>query len=167
MHRRVTRSQTEDLLSRLRDRIPGLALRTTLIAGFPGETEAEFEELLAFVRQTRFDALGVFPYSREPDTPAGRMKGQLSEEVKQARADAIMEAQQQIAFEIAAAQTGRSLEVLIDGIASPGRFVGRHAGQAPEVDAVTYVAGRDLAPGSFVTVTCESSEGYDLVARHR
>lgn len=165
MSRRVTRAQTEKLLTRLRDRIPGVTIRTTFIAGFPGETEAEFEELLAFVRDFKFAAVGVFPYSLEPDTPAGRMKEQLPAEVKQARADAIMEAQQAIAFEAAAAQAGKFFEVLVDAPAAKGRFTARHAGQAPEVDAVTYVLGKRLHPGDLVRVLCEKSDGYDLIAR--
>lgn len=165
MHRRVTRAQTEALLRKLRDRIPGVTIRTTFIAGFPGETEAEFEELLQFVRDCRFSAVGVFPYSLEPDTPAGRMEDQLPAEVKEARADAIMEVQQQVAFESAAARTGSFMEVLIDRAGGRGQYVGRHAGQAPEVDANTIVLGRDLAPGEFVRVLCERSDGYDLIGR--
>jgi ribosomal protein S12 methylthiotransferase len=139
MHRRVTRRQTETLLQRLRDRIPGVTIRTTFIAGFPGETEAEFEELLTFVKEFGFSAVGVFPYSQEPDTPAGRMKGQLPAEVKEARADAIMEVQQEVAFAQAARRRGQLLDVLIDAKLKDGQYVGRHAGQAPEVDSVTYV----------------------------
>ncbi len=165
MARRVTRKETETLLAKLRERIPGVTIRTTFISGFPGETQAEFEELLAFVRDFQFSAVGVFPYSLEPDTPAGRMKEQLSLEVKQARADAIMETQQQVAFAQAAAQAGRFLDVLIDAPAGKGRFSGRHAGQAPQVDAVTYVRGKHLQTGEFVRVLCQGSDGYDLIAR--
>lgn len=164
MHRWVTRRQTERLLERLRGRIPGVSIRTTLIAGFPGETEAEFQELLHFVRGAAFSAIGVFPYSREADTPAGRMKGQLSAEQKEARANAIMEAQQKVAFAQAARQVGRSFDVLIDARGDRRRFVGRHAGQAPEVDSVTYVTGRGLQPGRMIRVLCHQSEGYDLLA---
>lgn len=165
MHRRVTRAQTEDLLGRLRDRIPGVTIRTTFISGFPGETQAEFEELLNFVRDFRFAAVGVFPYSLEPDTPAGRMKDQLPADVKEARANTIMEAQQQVAFELAAERKGTFFDVLIDAPAGKGRFVGRHAGQAPEVDAVTHVLGKGLKPGDLVRVLCEGSQEYDLIAR--
>jgi len=165
MGRGVTRAETESLLERLRARIPGISIRTTLIAGFPGETEAEFEELLAFVRETGFSAVGVFPYSREPDTPAGRMRGQLPDPVKQARADAIMEVQQEIAFAHAAGFKGKLLDVLIDEKAADGRFKGRHRGQAPDVDAVTDVLAADLHPGQRLRVRCERSQGYDLIAR--
>jgi ribosomal protein S12 methylthiotransferase len=164
MHRRVTRTQTEGLLERLRRRIPGVTIRTTFIAGFPGETQAEFEELLEFVRAFRFDAVGVFPYSLEPDTPAGRMKDQLPFEERQARAAAIMEAQQAIAFEAAAAWRGKLFDVVIDS-AERAQATGRHAGQAPGVDAVTLVEGRGLAAGRLVRVICQGSQGYDLLAR--
>jgi len=165
MCRRVTRAETERLIERLRDRIPGVAIRSAFIAGFPGESEGELEELLSFVRASRFSAVGVFPYSCEPDTPAGRMEGQLPESVKQARADAIMEVQQEIAFAAAARQLGRRFEVLIDEPDREGRFIGRHSGQAPEVDAVTYVLAGRLRAGLFVRVLCEGSQGYDLIAR--
>ncbi len=165
MHRGVTRVDTESLLARLRGRIPGVAIRTTFIAGFPGETEEEFEELLAFVREAGFSAVGVFPYSREPDTPAGRMDRQLPEEVKQARGEAIMESQREIALAEAAGRKGELLDVLIDGQAADGQSVGRHAGQAPQVDAVTYVCSNRVHPGECVRVVCEGSEGYDLIAR--
>lgn len=165
MARRVTRAETERLLDKLRERIPGVTLRTTFISGFPGETEAEFAELLEFIRQQRFAAVGVFPYSLEPDTPAGRMRDQLPAETRQTRADAIMELQQGIAFELAANAAGRFLEVLIDQVAVAGTPVGRHAGQAPEVDALTYVRSDEVQPGEFVRVLCEGSRGYDLIGR--
>jgi len=165
MRRQVTRAETEMLLQKLRDRIPGIAIRTTLIAGFPGETEPEFDELLAFIREFRFAALGVFPFSPEVDTPAGRMKTQLPDDIKQARTNGIMEAQQAIAFEQAANQEGRFFEVLIDQEISDGQFVGRHAGQAPDVDAVTYVLSDGVRSGEFIQVVCEGSQDYDLIAR--
>lgn len=165
MRRRVTRAGTERLLQRLRDRIPGVAIRTTFIAGFPGETQAEFEELLAFVRAMKFSAVGVFPYSTEPDTPAGRMPDALPTAERQARADAIMAVQQEVAFEAARAWRGRFLDVLVDRPLRRGRHVGRHAGQAPEVDAVTCLLGGRVKPGQVVRALCEGSEGYDLIAR--
>jgi ribosomal protein S12 methylthiotransferase len=163
MHRRVTRQETEALLAKLRRRMPGAAIRTTFIAGFPGETEAEFEELRRFVREFEFDAVGVFAYSNEEGTPAFRMKEQVPAEVIRARVEALMLAQQEIAFRKAAARQGARLRVLIDGVGPDGHFVGRHAGQAPEVDSVTYVRGRRLTPGRFIDVRCVGSKGYDLV----
>jgi len=164
MHRRVDRASTERLLERIRERIPGVAIRTTLIAGFPGETEAEFEELLEFVRDFRFDALGVFPYSLEPDTPAGRMKQQLPEAAKNDRVDALMTAQQGIAFDVADKRKGQEFEVLIDERDDSGMLVGRHQGQAPAVDSLTYVDNCDAAPGEFLKVRCTGRDTYDLVA---
>lgn len=165
MHRRVTRAQTERLLEKLRRHIPGVAVRTTFISGFPGETEAEFQELLDFVRQAGFSAVGVFPYSLEPETPAGRMKGQLPTTEKQARANAIMEVQQETAFRQAQEQVGKFFNVLIDSRVRAGQYAGRHAGQAPEVDAVTYVLSRQVRPGQFVRTLCQAAQGYDLIAR--
>lgn len=165
MHRRVDRAQTERLLARIRQRIPGVAIRTTMIAGFPGETDTEFEELVSFVRQAGFEALGVFPYSREPDTPAGRMKGQIPEEVKQQRVEALMLAQQEIAFALADQRKGTSFEVLIDGVEPGGRRRARHQGQAPSVDSVTLVEQCTVGPGDLMSVRCTGRDGYDLVAR--
>jgi ribosomal protein S12 methylthiotransferase len=164
MHRRVDRADTERLLQRIRERIPGVTIRTTLIAGFPGETEAEFDELVEFVKEFRFDALGVFPYSLEPETPAGRMRDQLPESVKQARVDALMKTQQDVAFSLATESAGRRFQVLIDAAVEPGVVTGRHQGQAPMVDGQTFVEQCDAAPGQFVQVRCTGANGYDLVA---
>ncbi len=163
MYRRVTRCETEALLQRVRSRIPGVHMRTTLIAGFPGETDAEFEELVAFVREFRFDALGVFPYSQEPGTPAGRMKNRVPDHIIKERVDRLMTVQQQVAFELADRMVGRTLKVLVDGPAVDGIAPGRHFGQAPSVDSVTYVEDPAARPGSFVEVRCRRREGYDLI----
>jgi ribosomal protein S12 methylthiotransferase len=165
MHRRVGRASTERLLGRIRERIDGVTIRTTLIAGFPGETEAEFQELLQFVKDFRFDALGVFPYSQEPETPAGRMQGQLPQAVKDERVDALMRTQQEIAFELAEGRIGEEFAVLVDERVDSSVVIGRHGGQAPTVDSVTYVEGTDAEPGQFVAVRCTSRNTYDLVAR--
>ncbi|MFQ5491303.1 MAG: 30S ribosomal protein S12 methylthiotransferase RimO [Phycisphaerae bacterium] len=174
MHRRVTRRQTETLLSTLRRRIEGLTLRTTLIAGFPGETDDEFAELLDFVRDFKFDALGVFAYSQEPDTPAGRMKDQVPDDVKAQRVEALMTAQQQVAFEKADAAMGKEFEVLVEGPAMEGLIPTRHAGQAPEVDSLTWLEAPPAkltplevplaTPGRFVAVRCTGRKEYDLLA---
>jgi len=165
MGRRVTRAKTETLLNKLRSRIPGITIRTTFIAGFPGESQAAFDELLQFIRDFRFAAVGVFPYSLEPDTPAGRMKGQLGEQARNERADAIMETQQEIAFADACACKDKRFEVLVDSRVAAGQYAARHAGQAPEVDSVTYVLANRLKVGSFLHVRCEGSQEYDLIAR--
>jgi len=165
MHRRIDRASTERLLERIRSRIPGVTIRTTMIAGFPGETDAEFDELVAFIRDFRFDALGVFPYSLEQDTPAGRMNGQLSDEVKESRVDALMTAQQQVAFALADERIGSTFEVIVDDHAKRGAVRARHQGQAPMVDSVTHVRNCSAPPGSLVTVRCIGRDDYDLVAR--
>lgn len=164
MHRGIDRGATEQLLQKIRDRIPGVAVRTTMMAGFPGETDKEFEELIQFVKDLRFDALGVFPYSCEPQTPAARMKGQLPDTVKQERVDALMTVQQDVAFALAKDRVGARIEVLVDQRLDDNRILGRHEGQAPDVDGVTYVRECRASPGEFVTVDCVGSDTYDLVA---
>jgi ribosomal protein S12 methylthiotransferase len=165
MHRRVDRRETESLLGRIRRRIPGVAIRTTMIAGFPGETEAEFDELVQFIRDFRFDALGVFPYSLEPDTPAGRMKEQVSQKAKEERVEALMLAQQEVAFALAEEKLGRELEVLVDERSPDGTLIARHQGQAPMVDSVTRLVDADAEPGEFLVVRGLRRQDYDLVAR--
>jgi len=164
MHRRITRAQTEALLDRIRRRIPGVTIRTTLIAGFPGETDAEFEELLEFIEGFRFDALGVFRYSREPETPAGRMRDQVDEQVKAERVDLLMSTQQRVAFALADERTGLRFRVLVDQGVKPNVAAARHQGQAPTVDSVTYIQRCNAAPGEFITVRCTGRQDYDLVA---
>jgi ribosomal protein S12 methylthiotransferase len=167
MQRRVNRATTEDLLARLRSAIPSLALRTTFIVGFPGETNAEFEELVAFVRATRFERAGVFPYSFEPGTPATRLDGHLPEETKLERQKELMEAQQEVAFEWSEAQIGRELEVLIDGPDPeiPNHSLGRSHADAPEIDGLVRVKGKGLHAGDVVRVKVTAADGYDLAGR--
>ena len=166
MRRRVGRAQIERLLERLRRRIESLVLRTTLIAGFPGETDQQFEELLAFVRQQRFERLGAFAYCAEPGTPAAELDDQVPEDVKQLRRDRLMTAQQEITFDFNASQVGRRIDVLLDRNI-PGEkdaYVGRGHADAPEVDGVVYVTGENLAPGQIVPCEIVASRGYDLIA---
>src|SRR3954453_22975586 len=141
INRRHTRAETEAIIERLRGAVPGLVLRTTFIVGFPGETEAEFEELLAYVEATRFERLGVFVYSFEPDTPAARLPGHLPDEVKEARRDRVMAVQQPIAEAFNRTLEGRTLDVLIDGPAPGGKhlWLGRTYADAPDVDGVTLL----------------------------
>ncbi len=166
MGRRTDRATVEDLLGRLRQTVPGIAIRTTFIVGFPGETEARFDELLAFVRQQRFDAVGVFAYSREFGTPAADLDGQISEPVKQQRVEALMLAQQAIALEAARRTKGRTFDVVVDGPAKDaGWYTARHSRQAPDVDSVTLVESRQpLRPGDRLQVRCTGSRDYDLLA---
>lgn len=165
MYRRVTRKQTETLLSKLRRRIPGVAIRTTFISGFPGETDADHAELCAFVRDFGFDAMGVFPYSSEPGTPAHQMKNPVPAATITVRVDELMAIQQEAAFARAAAMKGRRIEVMIDGFGRNGVYPARHQGQAPEVDSTVQVEGGEYDPGAFVTVRVTGSTGYDLRAR--
>jgi len=161
MGRRVTRGRTEDLLHRLRE-VKGMTIRTTFIVGFPGESEAEFGELLEFVKQFKFDALGVFEFSPEEGTPAARLKGQLPAEVKAHRAEQVMLAQQKIVFAANRRRVGKTLEVLVDGVDAAGRCVGRHAGQAPDIDSVCILTKKRQA-GRVVQAKVTGSDGYDLI----
>jgi len=162
MKRGVTRRVIETLLHRLRQAVPGLVLRTTLIAGFPGETDEQFDELLAFVRETRFERAGCFVYSNEPGTPAATLDGQVPEPVRRDRYDRLMQCQQQIALAWNASQIDRTLEVVIDGPAGPGLWAGRSYADAPEVDGLVYVEADDVPVGDFLDVQITASEGYDL-----
>jgi ribosomal protein S12 methylthiotransferase len=169
MNRRHTRAETEEIIGRLRETMPGLVLRTTFIVGFPGETEDEFEELLDYVKETRFERLGVFPYSLESDTPAAKIPGHLPDEVKNERRDRVMAAQQPIAFAFNASLVGKTLDVLIDGPApsdlGPGVWAGRSYADAPDVDGLVFVRDRGLRAGDLVPCEILSTEGYDLIAR--
>lgn len=167
MQRRVNRTETEKLLGRLRSAIPGLALRTTFIVGFPGETDAEFAELEDFLKATRFERAGVFPYSFEPGTPATKLDGHLPEDVKQARRDRLMAAQQEVAFAWTREQVGKELEVLVDGPDPelPNHVLGRSYADAPDIDGVVRVKGKNLRPGDLVRVKVTGADGYDLAGR--
>jgi ribosomal protein S12 methylthiotransferase len=167
MQRRVNRAQTLELLRRLRSGWPGLALRTTFIVGFPGETEEEFNELAESVEQLRFERAGVFTYSFEEGTPATRLDGHLPEEAKQERRDRLMQTQQQIAFAHAKACIGRETEVVVDGPDpdDPKRWLCRGTADAPDIDPVVYVKGKKLEAGQFVRVRVTGADGYDLIAR--
>ncbi|WP_406700578.1 30S ribosomal protein S12 methylthiotransferase RimO [Singulisphaera sp. Ch08] len=167
MNRRHTRKETETIITRLRASIPNLVLRTTFIVGFPGETEAEFQELREYIEATRFERLGVFPYSFEPDTPAAKIPGHVADEVKSARRDQIMAAQQEIAFAYNQGMVGRKLDVLIDGPSPEGKdlWIGRTYADAPDVDGLTFVRSPSIEPGDLVACEIVAAEGYDLIAR--
>jgi ribosomal protein S12 methylthiotransferase len=164
MGRLTSRRGIEATLSKLRRRIPHLALRTTFIVGFPGESERHFRELLDFVCQARFDAAGVFEFSAEPGTEAARMDGQVSEDTKADRARELMLTQQAIAFEANARRVGKRIEVLVDGVDTAGRCVGRHRGQAPDIDSLCRLTAR-RSLGRFVHGTVVDWDGYDLVVK--
>jgi len=174
MGRKVTREDVEGLITHLRERIPGVTLRTTFLTGFPGETDADFEELLQFVQDARFDRMGCFPYSREEDTPAHDMPGQVPPEVAQERCDVLMTAQQPIAFEWAAGRVGTRVLVLmedgapsVDGAPSADALrPARSRAEAPDVDPLILVAGDEVPPpGTFVEVDIVGSRDYDCTAR--
>ncbi|HUT10048.1 MAG TPA: 30S ribosomal protein S12 methylthiotransferase RimO [Thermoguttaceae bacterium] len=165
MRRQVNRRQTERLIDRLRQRIAGLVLRTTLMTGFPGETDVHFDELLDFVRRRRFERVGVFAYSEEPGTSAVNLPDKVPEEVKAARRDRLMAAQQEIAFAWNASQVGRRADVIVDRDI-PGEenaWIGRTYADAPEVDGVVYVTGDGLAVGEIVPCEIVAAHDYDLI----
>jgi ribosomal protein S12 methylthiotransferase len=187
MNRRITKKQTLDLIARIRKNIPGVAIRTSLIVGFPGETDKDFRELLYFMESQRFERLGVFMYSREEGTPAYHFAGQVPEKVKQERLDALMSRQQDIAGEINQGFLGREMEVLIDEVSHAGKgcrgrakkdkagvdaglkkddniYLGRTQFDAPEVDGLVYVHSKSkLKPGDFARVKITDTLEYDLV----
>lgn len=211
MGRRVTRAQQEALLEKLRRRIPGVTIRTTFIVGFPGETDAEFDELVQFVQGFEFDAVGAFRYSLESSTPSAKIGGHVAEDVKQARHERLMLVQQETVFRAARRWVGRTFDVVIDGcdaadagapaaVTAAGRHddavmfaawdvehgqsafasrvgdgaggrsgrpkqvaIARHAGQAPEVDAVCRLPNARFEPGEVLTVRCTDTRGYDLL----
>ncbi len=165
MGRRVTRSEQELLLDKLRTRIPGVTIRTTFIVGFPGETEADFSELLEFVRAFEFDAVGAFRYSFEPETPSGKMKDQLDAALKDQRYERLMLAQQETVFNAARRRIGQRFKIVVDGLGPDGVCIGRHAGQAPEVDGVCKLPGDDFESGQVLDVRCVETDGYDLLVQ--
>jgi len=166
MARRVTRRETEQLLGKLRERIDNLVMRTTLITGFPGETDEQFEELVEFVDAQRFERLGVFTYSLEPDTPAAVLPGHVEESVKEARRERLMQVQQGNAFAWYDAQLGRTHDVILDAPleGQDNVWIGRTWADAPDVDGVVYVTGENLRAGRIVPCEIVARDGYDLVA---
>jgi len=172
MKRRTSRKLIEKLLGKLRDRVPGIAIRTTFITGYPTETQAEHRELIEFIRDFEFDNLGAFRYSPEPGTPAGTLHaggGAVALEVVEERYEQIMLAQQEIVLRRNAelVHRGAEFDVLIDRPSQAAlEYVGRTYQQAPDIDAVTYVRSRTpLAAGELVRCTITDSAGYDLIAR--
>ncbi len=165
MGRRTTQESLRQIVGRLRERIPDIALRTTLISGFPGETQEDHEILMDFVNDMEFERLGVFAYSQEEDTPAASFPDQIPEEVKEERRDEVMELQQDIAFDKSEAMVGRVLEVLIEGkVADENAYVGRTYMDAPGVDGLLFVnTDEDLMTGDFVRVKVTEAAGYDLM----
>lgn len=169
MARRVNRSQIEEIVGRIRELIPGVVLRTTMISGFPGETKADHQQLARFIEQQRFEHLGVFPYSIEPGTPAEKLPDRVPEKVIQRRLGELMSIQQQVAFEWTQSRVGTTEDVLLDSKMpdQEGVWIGRTAAEAPDIDGLVYVTeqpGDELAPGKFVECEMVAADGYDLVA---
>jgi ribosomal protein S12 methylthiotransferase len=181
MSRRVTQESTVEMVSMMRETIPELVLRTTMITGFPGETDEQFEDLVEFVDRMHFERLGVFTYSIEPDTPAARLDEHLPERIKKERRNQLMAVQQKNAFEWCAKQLGKKLPILIDKAvevtAAPQKgkrgapsmqqaWIGRSYADAPDVDACVYVSATEdvsVKPGDLVECEIVSSDNYDLI----
>ena len=165
MGRRTNEQQLRDIVDKLRREIPDICLRTTLITGFPGESEEDHEAVMHFVDDLEFDRLGVFTYSPEEDTPAAMMADQISEEIKEDRRAEIMELQQEIAYDKASDCIGQKLMVMIEGkVADENAYVGRSYKDAPNVDGYVFVnADRNLMTGDFVPVVITGSYEYDLI----
>lgn len=165
MGRRTTQADLRRIIGRLREEIPDICLRTTLITGFPGETQEDHEELMRFVDDCEFDRLGVFSYSPEEDTPAAAMPDQIPEEVKEDRRAELMELQQEIAFEKAEEMTGCELTVMIEGkVADENAYVGRTYKDAPDVDGYLFLnTDETLMSGDFARVRVTGAAEYDLI----
>lgn len=166
MNRRGNRESLTALMRRIREKVPGIVLRTTLITGFPGETEEEFTELCEFVRDIRFDRLGCFPYSAEEGTPAAEREDQVDEELRLRRAEVIMDMQMQIAAENNSAMLGREITVVVEGFDRLAEsYFGRSAADAPDIDGKVFFTspGRRLSVGEYVTMRVEDIMDYDLL----
>src|SRR5205814_2722000 len=167
MSRRVTRTETEKLLDRLRSRIGGLTLRTTFITGFPGETDDDFAQLVEFVEKHKFERMGVFTYSFEPDTPAANLPDHVPAEIMEERRARLMQLQQQIAFSRNEQQIGRTLDVILDQPVEGEKnvWLGRSPADAPDVDGLVFVTGDEhrLHAGDIVPVEIVASQEYDLI----
>lgn len=166
MNRRGDRESLTSLINKIRDRIPNVVLRTTLIAGFPGETDEQFEELSEFIKDMKFERLGCFPYSQEEDTPAAEFKDQIDEDVKQHRAEIISEQEAVIMHEFALSKVGTAVDVLVDGFDRyADSYFGRSPYDAPEVDPVVFFTKKDRIPsqGEIVKVLITDTLDCDLV----
>ena len=165
MGRRTTKQELIDIVTLLRKEIPDIILRTTLITGFPGETEEDHEELMGFIDTMEFDRLGVFTYSAEEDTPAANMPNQIAEEVKQDRQAELMELQQEISIDKGNDKIGTCVEVMIEGkVADENAYVGRTYGDAPNVDGYIFInTDTELMSGDFARVHVTGALEYDLI----
>ena len=166
MNRRIKRKAIEKLIKKIRSRIPNVALRTSVIVGFPSETEGNFNELLDFIKAVQFERLGAFIYSREEGTPAYGFKGQIARKIKDRRLDELMCLQQDVSKEINARFQGRKMEALVESRSEKGIYTGRTQYDAPEVDGTVFIhSKKSLAPGQFVDVEITDTLEYDLVGK--
>ena len=165
MRRGVTRRRMAEIVGAVRQAIPGVTLRTTVLVGFPGETEAAFDTLLEFLDEVRFDRVGSFVFSAEEGTPAATLPDPVPSDIAVERARLVQETQDRLTWERPIAPVGSVHEVLVDGPSEDPAFAweGRTAAQAPEIDGVVYLRDRDLAPGRRVPVEIVEVDGYDLV----
>ena len=165
MGRRTSKQELTDIVAKLRREIPDFALRTTLITGFPGETDVDHEEVMQFIDECEFDRLGVFTYSREEDTVAAQMPDQIDEEIKEKYRDELMQLQQEISADRSAAMIGRIVRVMIEGfIPEDNTYVGRSYKDAPNVDGLVFIeCDRELMSGDFIDVKITGSTEYDLI----
>lgn len=166
MRRGITREKTDALIDTIRQKVPDIALRTTLIAGYPGETAADFDEMLNWVEKTRFDRLGIFTYSHEENTHAYLAKDDVPAKTKKKRADQVMEVQSHISYDLNQTKVGQKMKVLIDRMEG-GQFIGRSEFDSPEVDNEVIIEGKEhyLRIGDFAEVMIEKAEHYDLFAK--
>jgi ribosomal protein S12 methylthiotransferase len=166
MRRGTTKQKTIDLVNQIREKVPGITLRTTLITGYPGETEQDHQEMLRWVEETRFDRLGVFTYSHEENTHAFSLEDNVPADVKQSRAEAVMEVQQSISWELNQQRVGKTYDVLIDR-KEGDYFIGRTEADSPEVDNEVLISAKDnyLRIGGFTKVLIEKAEEFDLYGK--
>lgn len=167
MNRKTSKQNIEDVITKIRSNIPGVLIRTTVMVGFPGETQADFEELYEFVGQTKFENLGAFTYSKEEGTPAARLKEQVHPMTKKARYNKIMKVQQQVSKENLKRLVGKNAQVLIEGLTFDEKYyVGRTSQQVPDIDGITYIKNdKELVIGNFVNCTIIDAKEYDLIAK--
>ena len=165
MNRRGTIEQAEELIEKLRDAMPDITLRTTMITGFPGETEEEFQTMVDFIQRVQFDRLGVFAYSQEENTPAGQREDQVLPEVREQRRERIMQIQQNISLARLQRWVGRVVTVLLEQKLPDGRWMGRTEGDAPEIDGQVYITGAQtsLHVGDMIKVCILEADSYDLI----
>ncbi|MBU5314282.1 30S ribosomal protein S12 methylthiotransferase RimO [Tissierella carlieri] len=164
MNRRTSKEDITSLINKLRKEIPEIVIRTTFIVGFPGETDDDFNELLSFIKDTRFERLGVFTYSKEEDTPAYSLPNQVPEEIKEYRRDKIMEAQKDISEDIMMSKVGKIFDVLVEEYSEGDTYIGRAYMDSPEIDGVVYINSmEEIELGSFAEVKITDYLEYDLI----